>query len=63
MLDYIGFVLVVLSFSMLFCGIDASSRRKVIDRRRVHRGNPTGGGSPLNVSQVKKTDLGGSNNE
>ncbi len=40
MLDYIGFVLVVLSFSMLFCGIDASSRRGVRHRRRVHKGNP-----------------------
>lgn len=40
MLNYLAFVLVVLSFSVLFCGMDASSRRGVIHRRRVHRGNP-----------------------
>jgi hypothetical protein len=39
MIDYIGFVLVVLSFSMLFCGID-HARRTVSYRRRVVRGNP-----------------------
>ena len=58
MLDYLAFVLVVLSFSMLFCGMDASSRRGVIHRRRVHRGNPHKlGVPPFSKASEKQDDL------